>query len=146
MSGGSFDYMYQKILEQYEGSMLDSELEELLVDFCDLLHDLEWFESADIGEEDYRKTVADFKLKWFNRHALEKQTALTPDKIQEAVKQIERLANDKNLRDKLINNGLKTANEREWTKIEREIIDLYIGNKICIKLVQDDVSKLICLA
>ena len=29
---------------------------------------------------------------------------------------------------------------------DKEIIDLYIGNKICIKLVQDDVSKLISLA
>lgn len=39
----------------------------------------------------------------------------------------------------------------EWLKtqlctFDKEVIDLYIGNKICIKLVEGDVSKLICLA
>lgn len=39
----------------------------------------------------------------------------------------------------------------EWLKTQlstfnKDIIDLYIGNKICVKLVEDDVSKLICLA
>lgn len=45
--------------------------------------------------------------------------------IEQAVNQIERLVNDKNLREKLIENGLKTAKEREWTSIEKNVVDLY---------------------
>lgn len=45
--------------------------------------------------------------------------------IMQAVEQIDRITNDKDLREKLIKNGLKTAREREWTAIEKDIIDLY---------------------
>lgn len=45
--------------------------------------------------------------------------------IDKAVEQINRLVNDKELREKLIKNGLKTAEEREWDKIQSQIIDLY---------------------
>ena len=45
--------------------------------------------------------------------------------IDEAVKQIERLLNDSELRQKLIRNGLKTAEERDWNIIKNQIIDLY---------------------
>lgn len=45
--------------------------------------------------------------------------------IDEAVEKIERLAKDKELRDKLIKNGLETAKNREWSKIEKDIINLY---------------------
>lgn len=45
--------------------------------------------------------------------------------INRAVEQIERLRKDKKLRDKLVKNGLKTAKEREWNKIEEKIVDLY---------------------
>lgn len=45
--------------------------------------------------------------------------------IEQAVNQINRIVNDKELREKLVENGLKTANDREWTKIEKDVIDLY---------------------
>ena len=45
--------------------------------------------------------------------------------IKQAVNQINRIVEDKKLREKLIKNGLETAKEREWTSIEKEIIDLY---------------------
>ena len=48
----------------YEGCMDDEELEELLQDFCDLLYDVEWQNSGEISEEDYRKSVAEFKKRW----------------------------------------------------------------------------------
>ena len=48
--------------------------------------------------------------------------------IDEAVEKIERLATDKKLRDKLIKNGLQTAKNREWSKIEKDILDLYKEN------------------
>ena len=31
------------------------------------LHDLEWWQSDDIDEEDYRKTLSEFKSKWFGK-------------------------------------------------------------------------------
>ena len=45
--------------------------------------------------------------------------------IEDAVEKIERISNDSKLRKKLIDGGLKTAKEREWSKIEREIMKLY---------------------
>ena len=41
------------------------------------------------------------------------------------MKCIERVTNDKELRDKLINKGLETAKERDWKNIEKEIVELY---------------------
>lgn len=46
--------------------------------------------------------------------------------IGQAINQIERVVEDKNLREKLISNGLKTAKEREWSVIEKDVIDLYV--------------------
>ena len=71
MSGGSFDYTYNYIKEMYQGEMQDSDLEELLIDFCEVLHDLEWWQSGDISEEDYRETVRNFKSKWFSGYTEE---------------------------------------------------------------------------
>ena len=67
MSGGSFDYMYYRIQDTYEGRMEDIELNEMITDLCEVLHDLEWWQSADYAEEDYRATVRKFKKKWFGK-------------------------------------------------------------------------------
>ena len=48
-----------------------------------------------------------------------------PGNIDEAVEKIELIRKDKKLRDKLIKNGRKTAESREWDKIEKDIVDLY---------------------
>lgn len=48
-----------------------------------------------------------------------------PGNIDDAVYKIEELVNNKDLRDKLIDNGLKTAKNRSWEKIEKQIINLY---------------------
>ena len=45
--------------------------------------------------------------------------------INEGITKIEKLTNDQDLRDKLIKNGLKTAKEREWNNIEKDIIKMY---------------------
>lgn len=67
MSGGSFNYMCYKVKETYSGEMRDPELDEMLKDFCNVLHDLEWWVSCDYGEDTYRKTVKEFKDKWFGK-------------------------------------------------------------------------------
>lgn len=49
-----------------------------------------------------------------------------PGDIKDAVSKIEKLVNDEDLRNKLIENGRKTAEERDWKNIEQKIIDLYV--------------------
>jgi hypothetical protein len=65
MSGGSYDYTCYKVEDTYSGKMFDVELDEMVLDLSNLLHDLEWWQSGDINENDYRKTVQEFKNKWF---------------------------------------------------------------------------------
>lgn len=64
MSGGSFDYEYSRIEDLYRGELDDADMNELLIDFCKVLHDLEWWNSSDYSEEQYRKSVEAFKKKW----------------------------------------------------------------------------------
>jgi hypothetical protein len=63
-SGGSYDYTYN-YLDIYYHNVYDEELDLMIQDLREVLHDLEWWQSSDIGEEDYRKTLNDFKKKWF---------------------------------------------------------------------------------
>ena len=44
----------------------DKQLSELCWDMFCLLHSLDWYQSGDIGEEDYLKDVKYFKNKWLN--------------------------------------------------------------------------------
>lgn len=65
MSGGSYDYTYQR-LDIYLGRLYDDELEDFMIDLQFLLKDLEWWRSGDIGEEAYRDSVSKFKKLWFD--------------------------------------------------------------------------------
>ena len=67
MSGGSYSYLYQQIQREYVGRMVDSDLDLLMQDLVNLMHDLEWWQSCDYSEEQYRKTVDKFKKKWLRR-------------------------------------------------------------------------------
>ena len=67
MSGGHFDYLFYRVEDTYIGNMNDIELNEMMKDLIKVLHDLEWYESGDIGEEDYIKTVKWFKGRWFGK-------------------------------------------------------------------------------
>lgn len=83
MSGGSYDYNYCTIREYYVGDMHDVELDEMMEDLVELLHDLEWWQSGDIDEDDYRKTVKAFKDKWFNSNRCERLKPIIERKIEE---------------------------------------------------------------
>lgn len=65
MSGGSYNYIYSRLLEECENRMYDAEMNDLINDLCEVLHDLEWWQSCDSSEEKYRATVEKFKAKWF---------------------------------------------------------------------------------
>ena len=64
-SGGSYDYKYYVVDEYYNGRMFDAELNELIKDLVPILKSVEWWQSSDTNEEDYREDVAKFKKKWF---------------------------------------------------------------------------------
>ena len=63
-SGGSYDYKYLTVDDYYSGCMYDAELNEMINDLVKVLHDLEWWQSCDMSEEEYRTTVNEFKNKW----------------------------------------------------------------------------------
>ena len=65
MSGGSYNYLYSQIEDEYVGRMYDIELNDMMKDLTKLLKILEWWQSGDRSEEGYRKIVAEFKSKWF---------------------------------------------------------------------------------
>lgn len=67
MSGGSYDYMYSRVEEEYVDRMFDLQLNTMMKDLADLLHDLEWWQSGDYSEETYRESVNKFKKKWIKQ-------------------------------------------------------------------------------
>lgn len=73
MSGGSYNYMYSRIEYEYAGKMHDSQLNSMMKDLVDVLHDLEWWQSCDSSEERYRDTVRKFKKKWFRQTKIDVQ-------------------------------------------------------------------------
>ena len=73
MSGGSYSYMCYRINDEYVGRMFDSQLNAMMKDLVDLLHDLEWWQSCDCDEERYRETVTKFKKKWFKQTKIDVQ-------------------------------------------------------------------------
>lgn len=64
MSGGSMEYCFRHI-EDAADYVDDKEVNALMHDLSGLLHDLEWYQSADYSEETYLKSLNAFKKKWF---------------------------------------------------------------------------------
>jgi hypothetical protein len=73
MSGGSYNYMYCRINDEYVDRMFDSQLNSMMKDLVDVLHDLEWWQSCDCSEETYRESVNKFKKKWFKQTKIDVQ-------------------------------------------------------------------------
>jgi len=81
MSGGSYGYIYSRLEEECLGRMYDEEMNDLIKDLCDVLHDLEWWRSCDCSEEHYRDTLAKFKAKWFTGDRQERLKGYIDEKI-----------------------------------------------------------------
>lgn len=97
MSGGSYNYSYCTVEEHYVGRMHDVELNEMMSDLVEVLHDVEWWQSSDISEEDYRKTVSDFKKKWFKRSPVKVKEFIEKEftnKKEELLKQLNYLESE----------------------------------------------------
>ena len=65
MSGCSYDYIYSKLWDECGLRMYDAEMNEMIEELCIVLKDLEWWQSGDGDEEQYRKALTKFKDKWF---------------------------------------------------------------------------------
>lgn len=94
MSGGSHDYVYEKIEYELCGQMKDEELNDLMKDIVELAHDLEWYDSCDIGEEDYFETVRKFKEKWFEQSRDERLKKYIDEEVSKLKTKLERLIGD----------------------------------------------------
>lgn len=73
MSGGSYNYVYCQVENECVGRMFDRQLDEMMKDLVKVLHDLEWWRSSDFDEDSYRKTVTEFKKKWFKQTKIDVQ-------------------------------------------------------------------------
>lgn len=96
MSGGSYNYGYSTVEYTYVGEMKDTELNEMMKDLVQVLHDLEWYVDCDISEETYRETVTKFKSKWFKRRKCDIEELVNEvfeNKKQELLKELEYMGN-----------------------------------------------------
>ena len=96
MSGGSYNYEFIRVEDEYVDKMFDDELNSLMKDLVKLLHDLEWWQSSDYGEEDYRKTVDKFKKKYLKQYNKKMCYDFCPHKklsvyIQEEIERLKEL-------------------------------------------------------
>lgn len=97
MSGGSYSYIYNRVEEECVNRMYDSQLNEMMKDLVKVLHDLEWWQSSDTGEDTYRRAVTEFKKKWFKQRKIDVQKQIeseferTKDKL---MKEFEYLNDD----------------------------------------------------
>lgn len=88
MSGGSYSYIYSRLEEECGGRMYDAEMNDLIKDLCEVLRDLEWWQSGDSSEDCYRKTLTKFKDKWFKsdrqerlKSYIDEQTAIVRSQL-----------------------------------------------------------------
>lgn len=82
MSGGSHNYIYSRLSQECEGEMHDAEMDDLIKDLCGVLHDLEWWQSGDYSEDQYRETVSEFKKKWFKDSRSTRLKSYIDDQIE----------------------------------------------------------------
>lgn len=96
MSGGSYNYTCFRVEDEYVGQMHDKELDEMMRDLVNVLHDVEWWQSSDIGEDDYRKIVRAFKEKWFNQTRAERLIPIIDKEIDRLRTELVEMVGGKN--------------------------------------------------
>lgn len=97
MSGGSYSYVYCKVENECVGRMFDRQLDEMMKDLVKVLHDLEWWQSSDTGEDTYRRAVTEFKKKWFKQRKIDVQKQIESEFEQtknQLLKEFEYLKDD----------------------------------------------------
>lgn len=92
-------YMFNRIEEEYVGRMFDSQLNSMMKDLVEVLHDLEWWQSCDCDEKRYREKVTKFKKKWFKQTKIDVQKQIESELERtknELLKEFDYLKDDEN--------------------------------------------------
>lgn len=84
MSGGAYDYKFEGLKHTYVGRMHDIELDALMKDLIPLLKALEWWQSGDTSQEDYRSAVKNFKDKWISTEPKDRVNRLIDEALADA--------------------------------------------------------------
>lgn len=84
MSGGAYDYKFEELKNTYVGRMHDIELDTLMKDLIPLLKALEWWQSGDTSQEDYRSAVKNFKDKWISTEPKDRVSRLIDEALVDA--------------------------------------------------------------
>lgn len=95
MSGGSRDYIYCRIDDELCGRMYDAELNDLMEDIKELAHDVEWYDSSDIGADTYFAKVRCFKQKWFGMSRGERLKDYIDKRLDDIRKELYRLIGER---------------------------------------------------
>lgn len=89
MSGGRFCYVDSQLKHEIFGwsdkprnIFEDREISELVWDVLDLIHEFDWYESGDTGEDDYLKAKKEFKEKWLANDT-ERQKRIIDEAIED---------------------------------------------------------------
>ena len=99
MSGGSYDYVCYKLSNECEGRMYDTEMNDLIRDLSGVLHDLEWWQSGDYSEDQYRETVSEFKKKWLKGDRTNRLKEYIDDQIDTVRRQLYSLIGEEGEKD-----------------------------------------------
>ena len=92
MSGGHFDYYDLSLKNEIEGEDFeDVEIQELVNDVLDLIHEYDWYKSCDTSQEYYLEHKRKFKAKWFGNPDKRLKTMFQSvvDSIDECKKKLE---------------------------------------------------------
>ena len=92
----SYNSIYITVKYDLVGYMYDTELDRMMEDLVPVLEDLEMWQEGDIGEEQYRETVTEFKSKWFKRSKCDIEELVNEEfekKKQELLKELEYMGN-----------------------------------------------------
>ena len=91
-----YNSIYITVKYDLVGYMYDTELDRMMEDLVPVLEDLEMWQEGDIGEEQYRETVTEFKSKWFKRSKCDIEELVNEEfekKKQELLKELEYMEN-----------------------------------------------------
>lgn len=84
MSGGSMDYVCYEV-ENAARMTNDPEFAEMLRDAAKVLHDEEWWRSADSSKQQYLDELARFKAKWFKGDRTQRLKGYVDERIKWAI-------------------------------------------------------------